>query len=80
MRLREFLKGQSDGEVERVSIPGYLVGSARLSSGQMVPVIGPALRGMYSWNTAALVKAVCGGFAFFRKGPGRNQFSPTRLR
>lgn len=60
LRLREFLKEQSDGEVERVSVPGYLAGSARLSSGQVVPVIGPALRGMYSWNTAALVKAAGG--------------------
>ena len=59
-RLCEFLGDQTRGEVERVSIPGYIGGSARLSNGQMVPVIFPDLRGMYSWNNAALVDAVCG--------------------
>lgn len=59
-RLREFLGEQTRGEVERVSIPGYIGGSARLFTGQVVPVIWPVLRGMYSWNTRALVEAVCG--------------------
>ena len=26
----------------------------------MVPIIWPELRGMYSWNTSALIEAVCG--------------------
>ncbi len=59
-RLCEFLGDQVKGEVERVSIPGYIDGSARLFTGQVVPVISPVLRGMYSWNTTALVQAVCG--------------------
>lgn len=59
-RLREFLGEQVAGEVERVSIPGYVSGSIRLFTGQVVPVIWPEMRGMYSWNTAALVEAVCG--------------------
>ncbi len=59
-RLREFLGEQTQGGVERVSIPGYIISSARLSSGQVVPVIWPELRGMYSWNTTELVQAVCG--------------------
>jgi cyanobactin maturation PatA/PatG family protease len=59
-RLREFLGEETHGEVERVSIPGFNGGSARLFSGQVVPVIWPDLRGMYSWNTAALVEAACG--------------------
>jgi cyanobactin maturation PatA/PatG family protease len=59
-RLRQFLGEQTRGEVERVSIPGYIAGSARLSNGQVVPVIWPDLRGMYSWNTEALVSVVCG--------------------
>jgi cyanobactin maturation PatA/PatG family protease len=59
-RLCEFLGEQTCGAVERVSIPGYSGGSARLSNGQTVPVIWPDLRGMYSWNNKALVKAVCG--------------------
>ncbi|MDH4084782.1 MAG: PatA/PatG family cyanobactin maturation protease [Nitrospira sp.] len=59
-RLCEFLGDQAKGEVERVSIPGYIAGSARLYTGQVVPIILPVLRGMYSWNTSALVHTICG--------------------
>lgn len=57
-RLREFLRDQIAGRIERVSVPGVIVGRARLASGQTLPVIWPELRGMYSWNTDALVRAV----------------------
>jgi hypothetical protein len=33
-----------------VSIPGVIVGRKRLTSGQIVPAIDPALVGMYSWE------------------------------
>jgi cyanobactin maturation PatA/PatG family protease len=46
--------------VERVSIPGRIVGKIRLLSGQIVPVIWPEIRGMYSWTTGALVNSVVG--------------------
>ena len=59
-RLRQFLREQLTEGVERVSIPGIIVGRTRLLSGQLLPVIWPALRCMYSWTTAALVQAVCG--------------------
>ena len=59
-RLSDFLGEQVRGEVERVSIPGYSTGSARLLTGQVVPIIWPVLRGMYSWNAMALVQAICG--------------------
>jgi cyanobactin maturation PatA/PatG family protease len=59
-RLGDFLGEQVRGEVERVSIPGYSTGSARLLTGQVVPIIWPVLRGMYSWNTMALVQAISG--------------------
>ena len=58
--LQEFLHEQVGHGVERVSIPGWIVGSVRLFTGQEVPVIHPVLRGMYSWTTNALVGAVCG--------------------
>lgn len=58
-RLREFLGEQTRGEVERVSIPGHIAGNVKLLTGQIVPVIWPDLRGMYSWNTKNLVEAVC---------------------
>ena len=58
--LRQFLKEQAEQGVERVSIPGVIIGQVRLMSGQTVPVIGPEPRCMYSWTTAALVEAVIG--------------------
>lgn len=54
-RLREFI---SDGDVERVSIPGYVGGSVRLMSGEVIPAIIPEVRGIYSWSVEALLDAV----------------------
>ncbi len=54
-RLREFL---TDQDVERVSIPGYVGGSVRLMSGQVVPAIIPEVRGICSWSVDALLNAV----------------------
>ncbi|MEA5450596.1 PatA/PatG family cyanobactin maturation protease [Leptolyngbya sp. CCNP1308] len=59
-RLIQFLTEQLTEGVERVSIPGVIVGQAMLMSGQVVPIILPTLRCMYSWTTAALIEAVCG--------------------
>jgi hypothetical protein len=59
-RLCEFLSGQLIEGVQRVSIPGTIMGQVVLLSGQTVPVIAPALRGMYSWSTSKLVEAVLG--------------------
>ncbi len=59
-RLRQFLREQLTEQVERVSIPGHVSGRVRLFTGQMVPVIHPSLRGMYSWTARALVDAASG--------------------
>lgn len=59
-RLREFLAGQLHEGVERISVPGRVAGHATLFSGQVVPVIVPELRGMFSWSTDALVQLVLG--------------------
>jgi hypothetical protein len=58
--LRRFLGEQLNEQVERVSIPGVIAGQTTLLMGQVVPVIVPELRGMFSWTTAALVDAVVG--------------------
>jgi len=58
--LRRFLHSQLEEGVERVSIPGVVAGQATLLLGQVVPVIVPELRGMYSWTTAALTDTVAG--------------------
>ncbi len=59
-RLREFLHEQTGGDVERISLGGIIYGSIRLLTGQVIPVICPTLRCMYSWNTAALINSVSG--------------------
>jgi cyanobactin maturation PatA/PatG family protease len=58
--LRRFLRDRIAEGAERISIPGRIVGKATLFLGQVVPVIAPDLRGMYSWTTAALVSVVVG--------------------
>ena len=61
-RLRQFLSDQVDPDqrAERVSIPGYVDGSIRLSSGQSIPVLVPEIRGMYNWTTKAFIEACVG--------------------
>jgi cyanobactin maturation PatA/PatG family protease len=59
-RLREALAGQLTQGVELVSIPGVIGGSVRLQSGQVVPAIIPAVRGIYHWGTKPLVSNVLG--------------------
>ena len=59
-QLRRFLREQLDEGVERVSIAGVVAGKATLLLGQVVPVVVPELRGMFSWTAAALTDAVAG--------------------
>jgi cyanobactin maturation PatA/PatG family protease len=59
-RLREYLRAQHTEGVERVSIPGFVAGAVTLLNGQLVPLIVPDLRGMFSWSTSQLVQAVAG--------------------
>ncbi|MEU0437565.1 S8 family serine peptidase [Streptomyces sp. NPDC006290] len=62
--FREAIRGQvlapeDDAYVSRVSIPGVLTDrTVRLYSGQVVPVVEVKSRGVYTWNEAALVRAV----------------------
>ena len=58
LRLLDFYQQQWTEGVERVSIPGTLGGTARLSNGFSVPVLVPEMRGMYSWTAQELVKAL----------------------
>ncbi len=48
----------SDPTVEFVSIPGMLAGQATLYDGNVVDVVVPDLRGMFSWETKRYVKAL----------------------
>jgi cyanobactin maturation PatA/PatG family protease len=56
-RLRQWLEAQNAATDFLVSIPGVISGSTKLASGQVVPVIVPAIRGMYSWTPEALIAA-----------------------
>lgn len=59
-RMLSMLKGQLTDGVELISVPGVIGGSVRLQSGQVVPVIVPSMRGMFSWATHVLVNHVLG--------------------
>jgi hypothetical protein len=56
--LRECLDDQLNRRIERVSVAGVLAGQATLFNGQVVPVVVPEPRALYSWTTDALVQAV----------------------
>jgi cyanobactin maturation PatA/PatG family protease len=59
-RLVKTMIAMVDGSVELASIPGMVAGSVRLLSGQTVPAIVPAIRGMYSWTTSAMIESALG--------------------
>jgi PatG Domain len=71
-RLFEFLDEQqhvsarnseeraSDEIVSIVALAGLVCGKVRLSSGQIIPVVDPEIRGLKSWNAPALVRAAIG--------------------
>ena len=59
-RLRTAFEGQLQRGVELVSIPGIIAGSATLLSGQVVPAIVPAIRGIFSWAMVPLVESIVG--------------------
>jgi cyanobactin maturation PatA/PatG family protease len=59
-QLHRFLHERLTEGVERVSITGFIAGQTTLLMGQVVPVIVPDPRGMFSWTTAALMERVLG--------------------
>lgn len=61
-RLRQFLADQVDAKVraERVCVPGYMMGTQTLLTGQKVGVVVPELRGMFNWTVGALVQRAVG--------------------
>jgi Subtilase family/PatG C-terminal/PatG Domain len=58
--LAEFLYDAVVYQADHVSVGGFIIGDIKLYNGQVVPKIDPSLRGMFNWNTAAIVKAVLG--------------------
>lgn len=51
-------KGKETRKIDRISLPGRINGAVTLSTGVVVPVVEPALRGMYSWDTSSLVQSL----------------------
>jgi cyanobactin maturation PatA/PatG family protease len=56
-RLRDYLKEQLNGNIQRISVPGRSTGQTTLLSGYQVANLFPSIRGMYSWTTEALAEA-----------------------
>lgn len=52
--LLQFLAGVPDDEAVQVSVPGRTADVIGLLSGEVVPVVQPALPGMYKWSIATL--------------------------
>ncbi|MDY8136455.1 PatA/PatG family cyanobactin maturation protease [Aquimarina sp. 2201CG5-10] len=67
-RLKEFLKDQISGKIQRISVPGVIGGQITLMNGLNVPVLVPKGQGMYSWSNDALISAVLG-----KKPTGKNE-------
>lgn len=61
-QLLGFLKDYQEGSIERISIPGVIAGKVTLLSGQIVPVIIPQLRGIFSWSIKVLIEDLRVGF------------------
>lgn len=74
-RLADYLIGQIGGlgkdddkaRIDRISLAGTINGAVTLSSGEVVPVVEPELRGMFAWETKALVQSISGS-AELKKG------------
>jgi cyanobactin maturation PatA/PatG family protease len=56
--LVSFLNDQLTDGAERVSLPGVIIGQATLFTGEVVPIVQPDIRGMFSWKTSALVDLI----------------------
>lgn len=48
---------QSEGDMQRVAVPGFISGVTRLMNGMMLPVLYPDLRGMVKWQSAQLIRS-----------------------
>jgi cyanobactin maturation PatA/PatG family protease len=55
-RLRQVLREQVSEGVERISLAGALSGQVRTMSGEVLPVVAPQIRCLYSWTTGALLE------------------------
>lgn len=77
--LKQFLKDQLTEGAERISLPGVLNGHAGLLAGRSVPVIEPAIPGMYNWTTGALADAVADSLDADSVAPHLSQEAKTGL-
>jgi len=58
--LVDMLDDFADSISDKMSISGYISGTTRLYNGTVVPTISPVLRGMFNWNSEALISSVYG--------------------
>ncbi len=57
-RGRQPAKALPPPPVERMSLPGVINGEVGLMNGLVIPTVRPALAGMFTWSTTALVNAL----------------------
>jgi cyanobactin maturation PatA/PatG family protease len=62
-RILQAYRLQLEKDVPLVAVPGRIAGSVRLMSGETVPVIVPAARGILSWDVADAVESFIDEFA-----------------
>ena len=57
-QLRNLLAAQVEGQLDRISLPGFAAGTAVLQNGMTVPSVSPDGRGLFGWTTGALVDSL----------------------
>ena len=55
-QLRQWLGQFPEGTHIHLSVPGVITGTTRLLSGEVVPVLQPALQGLYCWSPEVLLR------------------------
>jgi cyanobactin maturation PatA/PatG family protease len=48
---------RSEGDMQRVAVPGFVSGTTRLMNGMTLPVLYPDLRGMVKWQSSQLIRS-----------------------
>jgi hypothetical protein len=75
VQLRGLLNSQNTGgQVQRVSVPGVIRGRARLLNSQEIPLVQPALRGVFGWNSQQLMDQALEQVPQDQKDTRRGQF------
>lgn len=73
--LLDLLKKQQSGAVQRVAIPGTVISRAHLLNGIDIPLIAPALRGIFGFHADSLINGALQNVGDKQKEARRSQFA-----